>query len=525
MEEGTTLTPLSGSDADLYRQYFERTGDAFLIIEDDRFVDCNQATVELLRYRTRDDLLQTHPSDLSPEFQSDGSRSFEKANEMMAVAVERGSHRFEWEHKRADGEVFPVEVLLTAVRAGDKNILHVVWRDLTERRRLESELVQAHKMEALGRLSSGIAHDFNNLLVSIIGHSELLLSDLGDRPDQQSSAAEILKAGRRAADLVGQLLAFSRKQVLRPQTMDLADALADLAAMLRRLVGEGVTVDIEIGERPLWVRADPGQMSQVVLNLAANARDALHPGGRLRLRVEHAEVGDHTPGLLDGLPAGAYVALVAEDDGDGIAAADLPRIFDPFFTTKAAGRGTGLGLATVYGIVRQSGGSVAVESCPGSGARFTVYLPLAAAPEAAEGAPTTPAAASAAVTARILLVEDEAATGRLVRVMLERAGFAAEVADSGEEALARLAETQVPFDLLISDMVMPGMDGAELVRRVRERLPLLPVLVTSGYPAEFLAEHGGVPADTDLIQKPFSSQELVERVRRTLAQAAGRNPS
>jgi PAS domain S-box-containing protein len=518
------LAPFSDSAADLYRQYFERTGDAFLIIDGDVFVDCNQATVEMLRYRTRDELLHVHPSELSPEFQPDGSRSFDKANEMMAAAVEHGSHRFEWEHKRADGEVFPVEVLLTAVSVAERPLLHVVWRDLTERRRLDAELRQAQKMEALGRLSSGIAHDFSNLLVVIIGHSELLLSDLGDRPDQQSSAAEILKSGRRAADLVGQLLAFSRKQILRPQTIDLADALADLAGMLRRLAGEGVTTDVEVGERPLWVRADPGQISQVVLNLAANARDALRPGGRFRLCVERAEVDDHTRGLRDALPPGAYAALVAEDDGEGIAPADLPRIFDPFFTTKAAGRGTGLGLATVHGIVRQSGGSIAVESGPG-GTRFTVYLPLVAPPEAVPGQEETQAAPVSAASARILLVEDEAATGRLVRVMLERAGYAVEVAGSGEEALALLAGAGAVFDLLLSDVVMPGMDGVELVRRVHEQWPAMPVLMTSGYPVDFLSEHGSAPADSDLIQKPFSSQDLVQRVRRAIARAPGRNPS
>lgn len=517
------MTPLNGAAADLYRQYFECTGDAFLIIEGDVFVDCNQATVEMLRYRTRDELLQVHPSQLSPEFQSDGRRSFDKANEMMALALERGSHRFEWEHKRADGEVFPVEVLLTAVSGAEGPLLHVVWRDLSERRRLEADLRQAHKMEALGRLSGGIAHDFSNLLVVIIGHAEMLLTDLGDRPEQQAGAAEILKSGHRAADLVGQLLAFSRKQILRPQTIDLADALADLAAMLRRLVGDGVTTDIEVGERPLWVRADPGQISQVVLNLAANARDALRPGGHFRLRVERAEVGDHTPGLRDALPPGTYAALVAEDDGEGIAPADLPRIFDPFFTTKAAGRGTGLGLATVHGIVRQSGGSIAVESNPG-GTRFTFYLPLVAPPESAEGQEAAPAATAPAVAARILLVEDEAATGRLVRVMLERAGYSVEVADGGQEALDLLAGPVATFDLLISDVVMPGIDGVELARRAREQWPALPVLLTSGYPVEFLAEHGSAPAGCDLIQKPFSAQALVRRVRAAIAQAGGRNP-
>lgn len=512
------MTPLSGSASDLYRQYFERTGDAFLIIEGDMFVACNQATVEMLRYRSRDELLQTHPSELSPEFQPDGRRSYEKANEMMAIAGERGSHRFEWDHQRADGEVFPVEVLLTAVPFEGGRMLHVVWRDLTERRRLEAELLQANKLQALGRLSSGIAHDFNNLLVAVIGHAELLVADLGDLPEQQASAAEILKAGRRAADLVGQLLAYSRKQVLRPRTMDLAAALDDLAGMLRRLVGEDVTTEVEITDRPLWVRADPGQVSQVILNLAANARDAMRKGGRFRMSVARVQVEEGQPGLSDPLAPGAYAALVAEDDGSGIAPADVPHIFDPFFTTKPTGRGTGLGLATVYGIVRQSGGSIAVRSTPPEGTRFVVYLPLAASPDAAavtSGADEYGPEVATSPTS-VLLVDDEAATGRLVRVMLERAGCVVHAVSGGADALHLLADQAFAVDVLVTDLVMPGMDGAELVRRARELRGRLPVIVTSGYPAEYLEDHGGVPADADLLQKPFSAAELERRIAMVL---------
>ena len=504
-----------GPGDDLYHQYFERTGDAFLVIEGDRFVACNEATVRLLRYGTREELLQVHPAALSPEFQSDGRPSREKADEMMAIARERGSHRFEWDHRRADGEVFPVEVLLTAVPRGDRVMLHVVWRDLTDRRRLESDLQQAQKMEALGRLSAGIAHDFNNLLVAINGHAELLVGDLADRPEEQSCAEEILRAGSRAADLVAQLLAFSRRQVLRPRTVDLGDVLAEMAGMVRRLAGEAVVTEVEADDRPLWVTVDPGQVSQVVLNLAANARDAMGGRGNFRLRAARVIVDAATPGLRDELPPGNYVCLTAVDDGTGIAASDLPHVFEPFFTTKAAGRGTGLGLATVYGIVRQSGGSIGVTSNDGAGTCFAIYLPEAAAP-AADDEPPAEAPVAPLKPASILLVEDEDATGRLVRMMLERAGFAVKVAAGGEEALALLGAPAPGYDLLLSDIVMPGIDGIELVNLARAAGCTLPVLMTSGYPAEFLAQRGDLPAGIDLIQKPFSAHDLVRRVREAL---------
>jgi len=260
---------------DQYRALFEQSADAILIIDGVRFVDCNQATVDMLRHRDKQELLETHPSELSPPTQPDGRDSFEKANEMIAIAFERGSHRFEWDHKRADGEVFPVEVLLTPVPDADGTKLHVVWRDITDRKQLESQLRQAHKMEAIGNLAGGIAHDFNNLLVAINGNADLLQDELGDNPDLLDLTRQIRRAGERAAELTHQLLAFSRKQVLKPVVLDFNTVLSDVNKLLDRLIGENIQVVAHPSPTPVVARADSGQIEQVLMNLATNARDAM----------------------------------------------------------------------------------------------------------------------------------------------------------------------------------------------------------------------------------------------------------
>ena len=275
---------------DPYRELFERSADAILIIEGETFIDCNDATVKMLRYSRKEDVLKTHPSELSPPFQPDGRPSFEKANEMIAIAFERGSHRFEWDHKRADGEVFPVEVLLTAVQERGRRVLHVVWRDITERKELEEKLRQAQKMEAIGKLAGGIAHDFNNLLVALLGHSQLLADLLRGQEQAGEHLHEIRRAGERAADLVRQLLAFGRKQELRPAALDLNHLVLDLRKLLERLIGEDVRLETSTAEGTVAVRADRGQLEQVLLNLAANARDAMPDGGALTIETERVQL-------------------------------------------------------------------------------------------------------------------------------------------------------------------------------------------------------------------------------------------
>ena len=490
-------------DATRYRDVFALTADAVLIIDGDRFIDCNDATVKMLHCASRHEVLQTHPSELSPEYQPDGRRSYDKANEMMQLAFARGSHRFEWAHRRADGEVFPVEVLLTAVPRGDRHILHVVWRDITDRKRLEEELRQAQKMEAVGKLAGGIAHDFNNLLMAIGGNAELLEQELRARPDLAEYVGEIRRAGARAAALVEQLLAFSRKSLRQPRVVDLNLILGGLDRMLTRLLGEDIRIESRLAPVPLPVLVDPHQMEQVVLNLATNARDAMRGGGTLSFATS-----------MEDAPGGGRAVLTVSDTGEGIAPADLHRVFDPFFTTKEQGRGTGLGLSTVYGIVQQSGGEVTVASAPGQGAVFRVHLPLSRA-EADEPEPL-PAAGDTGGSETILLVEDEATLIHLVAKVLRNGGYSVHTAGDGREALDLVAASGLHCDLLVTDVVMPRMGGPELAVSLRRQRPDLPVLYISGYTDSVLLQRGLVEGEVDLVPKPFSPSELLTKVRELL---------
>ncbi len=492
------------ADTARYRDVFTLTADAVLIIDGDRFIDCNDATVAMLRCHSRAEVLQTHPSELSPEFQPDGRRSFDKANEMMGLAFGRGSHRFEWAHRRADGEIFPVEVLLTAVRRGDRSILHVVWRDITDRKRLEEELRQAQKMEAVGKLAGGIAHDFNNLLMAIGGNAELLEQELRARPDLAEYVGEIRRAGARAAALVEQLLAFSRKSLRQPRVVDLNQILSGLDRMLSRLLGEDIRIESRLAPLPLPVLVDPHQMEQVVLNLATNARDAMRSGGTLSFTTS-------VDAATDG---GGWAVLSVRDTGEGIAPTDLHRVFDPFFTTKEQGRGTGLGLSTVYGIVQQSGGEITVDSTRGQGSVFRMRLPLSQ--EAAGEPEPLPTAGDTGGSESILLVEDEATLIHLVAKVLRNRGYAVHTAGDGQEALDLVAASGLHCDLLVTDVVMPRMGGPELAACLRRGRPDLRVLYISGYTDSVLLQRGLVEGEVDLVPKPFSPAELLTKVRELL---------
>jgi len=493
--ESTTQDP-----ADRYRALFENSADAILIIEDNTFIDCNAAAVEMLRCRDKAAVMQTHPSELSPEFQPDGRSSFDKANEMMAMAFERGSHRFEWDHLRADGEVFPVEVLLTAVPREGGHALHTVWRDITDRKRLENELRHAHKMEAVGQLAGGIAHDFNNQLVGILGYAELLASELEDRPDLLEYVLEIDRAGTRAASLVRQLLVFSHKEVSQPVVVDLDATVGGLMGMLRRLIGEDVELVLKGSHQQLLVKIDPGEVEQIVLNLAVNARDAMPQGGTLTLALSRCA---EEPGEI--------ARLEITDTGVGMNPETQARAFDPFFSTKGLGRGTGLGLSTVYGLVTQAGGEITARSELGRGATFEIVLPLAGERLDEVPAPSAPTGEPPRREGHILVVEDEPIVARLTREVLGAAGYRISERRNGKEALELLRRQE--FDLVLSDVIMSEMSGPEMVKELQASGRSQRVLFMSGYMDDRLVAHGFDPESVPVLRKPFTASDLLESVR------------
>jgi PAS domain S-box-containing protein len=392
-------------------------------------------------------------------------------------------------------------------------------RDVTERHVLEEELRQSQKMEAVGRLAGGIAHDFNNLLAVMLGFTSLTLSRASDPAVVTRNLEQIRTAAERAANLTRQLLAFSRKQVIEPRVLDLGGVFSELHSMLERLIGEDIELVTDVGGAKGQVKADRGQLEQVIVNLAVNARDAMPHGGRLAIVMRDVVVDATLAREQVSLQPGRYVRIDVTDNGAGMDPETLHRVFEPFFSTKEKGKGTGLGLATVYGIVKQSGGHIAVESARGHGSTFRIWLPeVEEAPEAAPvSAPTGTAAPEGSET--ILLVEDEDAVRGLLREVLEAAGYTVLQAASGAEALRVSRAHAGTVDLLLTDVVMPGMGGREVATLLAAERPGLRVLFASGYTAEAIARHGVLEPGTDLIHKPFTPDALLRRVRERLDRA------
>ena len=411
----------------------------------------------------------------------------------------------------------PVALSVAGARGlGDTAVL-LSLKDNTEESKLKRQVAQATKMQAVGQLAGGVAHDFNNILTAIIGHCDLMLMRHTPGDSDYDDIQQIRANSNRAASLTRQLLAFSRQQTLRPQVLQLPDVVSEVFNLLKRLLGETITLSVKHGRDLGPVRADPGQLEQVIVNLAVNARDAMPEGGTLTLQtfpVTAAEVGRMNSDIL---PVGDYSALSITDTGTGIPPDVLPKIFEPFFTTKEVGKGTGLGLSTVYGIVKQSGGFIFAESEMGQGTTFVLYLPVHKAEAPAAVAPVTPRERPAELwgSGTILLVEDEAMVRAVAERALTRHGYTVVTAGNGEEALECL-EQNPPFDLLISDVVMPTMDGPTLVRHARKQFPELPILFMSGYAEEQLRKSIDIE-NVAFLPKPFSVQQLAEAARAALA--------
>ena len=497
------------------RRVIQESNDAIYILYQDRFDLVNQRFCEL--------------TDITPEELSDPGFTF-----WDLVAPESRPLIEERQRKRNRGEEVPalygfsirsfrgrtvhVEASVTEIdyRAG-KAVMGIL-RDITEQKAMEEQLRQAQRMESLGRLSGGVAHDLNNLLSPILGYGEMLLEEPWSEEERKESAGEIVRAATRARDLVRQLLAFSRKQTLKFRSVDLNVLLEDFEPLLRRAIRENLTLEIQ-REAPLpSIEADIRQLEQVVMNLCVNAQDAMPGGGRLSLRTGAVDLDEAYAETRAGVTPGQYVLLAISDTGQGMSPSTQERIFEPFFTTKEQGKGTGLGLATVYGIVKQHGGNIWVYSEPGKGTTFKCYFPVAGSPgpssrpieddepEALEGDET------------VLVVEDDDMVRTLAKSILEKRGYRVLSAPTGEAGVELLDRHQGPLDLLLTDIVLPGMNGRDLSERASARFPGVRTLFMSGYTDEVISHHGVLQKGIAFIQKPFSVRDLASRIRQMLDQ-------
>jgi two-component system cell cycle sensor histidine kinase/response regulator CckA len=432
--------------------------------------------------------------------------------------------RFEEECRvvRPDGSVRWVLSSGTQIRddAGAITRLSGLTRDITERKELEAQFHQAQKMESVGRLAGGIAHDFNNLLTAIIGYSELVLERVADQADVVADIEEIKNAGQRASLLTSQLLAFSRKQAIVPRVLDLNQVVGDLQKMLSRIIAEDIVLEITVAPSLGRTKVDPGQVEQVLLNLVVNARDALPSGGKLRISTANVVLDAAFARQHVGAVPGRYVSLTVTDTGSGMKPDVLARVFEPFFTTKPIGKGTGLGLSTVYGIVKQNNGYVTIDSTPGTGTTVTIYWPQVDEPIDALS-PGRSSAHTLRGTETVLLVEDEAGVRELVRKMLERHGYHILRAKDGAEAIAIEERHEGPIHLLLTDIVMPGLNGPDLAQHLVRRRPAMEVLYMSGFAHHVALGFGSVSERTAFLPKPFASETLATKVRECLDRHVG----
>jgi len=493
-----------------YRLLFERNlAGVYRSTAEGRLLECNRAFAQMMGYASPAEAMAQPGSAFHTDSQT-------RASFLENLRREGSLVNFENQTRRKDGSlIWTVEnVSLLRSDDGDEVLLGTVF-DMTERRRLEEQLLQSQKMEAVGRLAGGIAHDFNNLLTAVAGYSELLLRELPEGDPRRESAEEIRQAGARAASLTQQLLAFSRRQVLEPRVLDLNSVIAGMERMLRRVIGEDVELVTAL-DPELWrTKADPGQIEQAILNLVVNARDAMPRGGRLTLETANVELDDKFAGHYASVHPGPHVMLAVSDTGVGMDPELQTRLFEPFFTTKEQGKGTGLGLSTTYGIVKQSGGSIWVYSEPGHGTTFKIYLPRSEEPledrtarsnvrEAAQGTET------------VLLVEDEPEVRRLVEKLLLLKGYRVLSAASPAEALAVSKRHEAAIQLLLTDVIMPGMNGRDLARVLAEHRPRMKVLYMSGYTDAAMSQQGILPSGTAFLSKPFTPEILGRKIREVL---------
>lgn len=474
------------------------------------YTSMNKAGMQITGYTHEEALALNTQQTVAPEY-------LPKAQEMLTAKL-NGEHvtAYEVEIIAKDGHRITVEANTKLVYHDGVPVgVQGIARDVTERKQLEEQLRQSQKMEAIGQLAGGVAHDFNNLLTAINGYSSLALQRLEDGHSIRPYLEEVKKAGDRAANLTRQLLAFGRKQILQPLAINLNDVVTDMNKMLQRLIGEDIRLTAKLDPALKRIKADPGQVEQVLVNLVVNARDAMPRGGKLTIETATVELDSDYAGKHIGFVPGKYVMLAVSDTGTGMSDDTRARIFDPFFTTKEKGKGTGLGLSTVYGIIKQSGGNIWVYSELGHGTTFKVYLPQLATPTLKTESAVVELAPSGG-SETILIVEDEDVVRGLAQKILEQSGYRVMAASRGAEAIRLCQERTESIDLLLTDVVMPETSGKEVADRVSELLPGLRVLFMSGYTDEAIVHHGVLDSSVEFIQKPFTPAALVKRVREVL---------
>ncbi|MDB4965410.1 MAG: Blue-light-activated protein [Myxococcales bacterium] len=476
-------------------------------LETNRYVDVNDSYLRVMELK-RGEVVGKSRDDVGIILDPEELRRLRQA------VLNKFRGEFELRIRTRGGRTLDTIHSLEFIELSGKPCVVAFAHDMTEYKRLEHQLQHAQKMDAVGRLAGGVAHDFNNILTAVRGHSEVLMGLLETGSPHRRHAEQIHRAALRAAALTSQLLAFSRKQVLQPRSIDVNSLVANLTVMLRRLIGEHVDLQTELGADLGVVRADAGQLEQVLVNLAVNARDAMPQGGMLLVATENADI-DAAESMRRSVPIGRWILITVTDTGVGIDEATRARIFEPFFTTKASGKGTGLGLSTVYGIVAQSGGHIQLDSVVGQGTTFRVFLPRVGATVSTRH-PTIEDVAGPSGTETVLLVEDDNDVREFVHDVLTTHGYQVLSAVDGPQALQLIEAHDEPIALLVTDVIMPRMMGSEVAARVTALRPAIKVLYISGYPGDAIARQGVLPAEHAFVQKPFSVVALARRVRALL---------
>ncbi len=495
-----------------YRALFEESQDAiFITTPEGKLADINPAGLGLFGFSSKEEILKI---DVARDLYFN-PRDREKYQRAMA---EQGHVKeYEIDLKKKDGQKVIVEVTAVTVCDGGGNITAYrgIMRDVTTQKQLEQQVIQSQKMEGIGRLAAGIAHDFNNLLTSIIGYAGMMQMKLDPGDPHLTYVNQIVKVADRCTTLVKQILAFSRKSMIQPKILDLNDVIENFETMFKRVLGEDMAVECKTEEGLGNVKADPGQIEQIIMNLAVNSRDAMPKGGKLLIETGNVEIDEEYIKRYPYARQGRYVLLSVSDTGCGMDEETLSHIFEPFFTTKEKGVGTGLGLSTVYGIVKQSEGHITVASEVGKGTTVQVYLPRI--DESVEGADSLPPASRLhRGKETVLVVEDDESVRELAVEILSECGHTALEAKSGEDALSLLEEEGVEIDLLLTDVVMYDTSGRELAEKLSASRPGLKVLYMSGYSEEVISHHGVLDKDIHFIQKPFTPVELTKKIREIL---------